>query len=84
MRGGPLTAPAPQVQLSQREREDPYNSLKGPSLLNRDKFGAKKTDGFKSTSGEGRALKAGPLPPEASAAAPPLDAPCGSGRAITP
>ena len=44
MRGGPLTAPAPQVQLSRREREDPYNSLKGPSLLNRDKFGAKKTE----------------------------------------
>ena len=37
--------PAPQVQLSLRERTDPYNSLKGPSLLNREKFGAKKTGG---------------------------------------
>ena len=50
MRGGPLTEPMPQVQLSQREREDPYNSIKGPSLLERKKFGAKKTawEGFKS------------------------------------
>ena len=31
------------MQLSLRERTDPYNSLKGPSLLNREKFGAKKT-----------------------------------------
>ena len=44
MRGGPLTEPAPQIQLTQREREDPYNSLKGPSLLTRKSFGAKKTE----------------------------------------
>ena len=48
-----MRRPAPQVQLSQREREDPYNSLKGPSLLNRNKFGAKKTEWerFKSPAG---------------------------------
>ena len=40
--------PAPQVQLTLRERTDPYNALKGPSLLNREKFGAKKSGGERS------------------------------------
>jgi hypothetical protein len=36
------------VQLTLRERTDPYNALKGPSLLNREKFGAKKSGGERS------------------------------------
>ncbi|KAL1523351.1 hypothetical protein AB1Y20_018296 [Prymnesium parvum] len=43
-RGGPLTEPLPQRGLSQAERENPYENLRGPSLLNRTKFGAKKSD----------------------------------------
>ena len=43
-RGGPLTEPLPHRGLSQAERENPYDNLRGPSLLNRSKFGAKKSE----------------------------------------
>ena len=44
MRGGPLTEPLPQRGLSQAERENPHAYIKGPSLLTRNKFGAKKSE----------------------------------------
>jgi hypothetical protein len=42
-RGGALTEPLPQRGLTDFERERP-EMLKGPSLLHREKFGAKKSD----------------------------------------
>ena len=44
MRGGPLTEPLPQRGLSLAERQNPYEKLRGPSLLTRDRFGAKKSE----------------------------------------
>ena len=46
MRGGPVTPIAgssPRSQLTEKERRDP-SQLKGPSLLTRKSFGAKKTE----------------------------------------
>lgn len=44
MRGGPLPEPIPQRGLSRNERENPYHNIQGPSLLTREKFGAKKSE----------------------------------------
>lgn len=44
MRGGPLSEPMPQVGLTPRERADPHSAIRGPSLLTRDKYGAKKSE----------------------------------------
>ena len=43
MRGGPLTEPLAQRGLTERERANPYKNLHGPSLLDRRRFGAKKS-----------------------------------------
>ena len=58
MRGGPLTEPLPQRGLSDAERRDPQRYIQGPTLLTRNKFGAKKSEWerFKLTDG---ALTAG-------------------------
>ena len=54
-RGGPLTEPLPHRGLSQKERENPYDNLRGPSLLHRPKHGAKKSEWerFKDGAGAG-------------------------------
>lgn len=46
MRGGALTEPMPQRGLTDRERIDP-SLIRGPSLLTRDRFGAKKSEWVK-------------------------------------
>lgn len=44
MRGGPLTEPLQWKGLTDQERKNPYNSIRGPSLLTRERFGAKKSE----------------------------------------
>jgi hypothetical protein len=68
MRGGPLTAPLPQRGLTLKERSNPYDAIRGPSLLTRDKWGAKRSewDRFKSVT-EG-SLEGGGKPESSTAA----------------
>jgi microtubule-associated protein-like 6 len=44
MRGGPLTEPLQQRGLTPRERADPQRHIRGPSLLTREKHGAKRSE----------------------------------------
>ena len=44
MRGGPLTEPMQQRGLTVKERSNPHAHIRGPSLLTRDKHGAKKSE----------------------------------------
>ena len=44
MRGGPLMEPLQHRGLTEAERENPHAYIKGPSLLTRNKFGAKKSE----------------------------------------
>jgi hypothetical protein len=41
-RGGPLTEPRQWKGLTPEERSNPYDAIRGPSLLTRERFGAKK------------------------------------------
>ena len=55
-RGGTLTQPRQWKGLTEQERTNPYEAIRGPSLLTRERFGARKptADLLATTSGNGR------------------------------